>query len=69
MFYPNPVKDVLHFSDKIHNIRIMDISGKSVKQIPVSSKSVNLSNLTKGNYIITATTKTGVAVAKKIVRE
>lgn len=67
-FYPNPVKDILHFSEEISNIRITDISGRTVKEISNFSKSVNLESLPKGIYIITATTKAGKAINQKIFR-
>ncbi len=67
--YPNPVKDILNFSEEVLNIRITDISGRTVKEIPNSSKSVNLQNLSKGIYIFTATTKTGKSINQKIVKQ
>ena len=67
--YPNPVKDILHFSEEVSNVKITDLSGKTVKQISASGKSVNVSTLAKGVYIITATAKSGKTIIKKIIKE
>jgi hypothetical protein len=67
--YPNPVKSVLNFSEEVSNIRISDISGRTVKQIPTSAKSVDVATLENGTYIITATTKAGNTITKKLVKE
>lgn len=67
--YPNPVKDILNFSEDVSNIIILDISGKIVKQISTAEKAINLAELSKGTYIISATTKTGEAINKKFIKE
>lgn len=68
-FYPNPVKDILRFSEEVSDVKIRDISGKIVKQISNSSKNINLENLPKGIYIITTKTKTGKANFQKLIKE
>ncbi len=67
--FPNPVKDVLHFSEEVTNVKITDVSGKMVKEISVKGKSVNIANLAKGVYIISAVTKSDGIVNRKIVKE
>ena len=67
--YPNPVKSIANFSEEVSNIKITDLTGRTVKQIPASAKSVNVATLEKGNYIITGTTKAGNTVTKKLVKE
>lgn len=69
VLYPNPVKGLLNFSEEFSNIRITDFAGKIVKEISVSGKSVNLANLAKGIYIISATTKMGKIINKKIIKD
>ncbi|KFC20251.1 T9SS type A sorting domain-containing protein [Chryseobacterium sp. FH1] len=69
VLYPNPVKDILNFSEEVSSIKISDISGRTVKQAPASAKSVNVATLEKGTYIITATTKAGNTITKKLVKE
>ncbi len=67
--YPNPVKDVLKVSEEVSSVRISDFSGKIIKQISSSEKSINVSKLAKGDYIISATTKTGETINKKFIKE
>jgi len=67
--YPNPIKNILNFSQEVYNVKIKDISGKNIKQFPAGSKSINIANLTKGIYIISATTKSMEVITKKIVKE
>jgi hypothetical protein len=67
--YPNPVKSVLNFSEEVSNIKIMDLSGRTIKQISTSEKAIDVSKLKNGIYIITATTKRGNTITKKLVKE
>ena len=67
--FPNPVKDLLQFSEEVFNIKITDVSGKVVKQISGLGKSVNVANLAKGIYIISATAKSGEVVSQKVIKE
>ncbi len=66
---PNPVKDILHFSEEVSGIKIRDVSGKTVKEFSASGKSVNVADLAKGVYFIIATTKSAKAISRKIVKE
>ena len=68
-FYPNPVKNVLNFSEEVTDVKITDVSGRAVKQFSTPGKSVDLSNLSKGVYIMSATTEEGKIVLKKIMKE
>ena len=67
--YPNPVKDVLIFSEEVSNIKITDLSGKLINQISRKEKYINVSTLAKGIYMITAITKSGKKISKKIIKE
>ncbi|MNT63033.1 hypothetical protein D3C72_2008070 [compost metagenome] len=67
--YPNPVKSVLNFSEEVSNIKITDLTGRTIRQIPASAKSVNVATLEKGTYIITGTTKSGNTITKKLIKE
>lgn len=67
--YPNPVKSVLNFTEEISNIKITDLTGRTIKQIPASSKSVDVATLENGTYIITATIKTGNMITKKFIKD
>lgn len=67
--YPNPAKDVLHFSEEVSNIKITDLSGKTAKEFSAFGKSVNVSGLAKGVYMIMATSKSGKVVSEKFIKE
>lgn len=67
--YPNPVKSIANFSEEVSNIKITDLSGRTVKQIPASAKTIDVETLEKGTYIITATNKAGNTITKKLVKE
>lgn len=67
--YPNPARSTLNFSEDVSNLLISDISGKTIIQILDSKKSIDVSKLKSGTYIITATTKTGNTITKKIIKQ
>lgn len=67
--YPNPVKDRLHFSEEVSNIKITDLTGRTVKGIAASVKTADVTPLAKGVYLISATTKEGKVITKKMVKE
>lgn len=67
--YPNPAKDILHFSEEAGNISITDLSGRLVKQVSTFGKTIDVSKLPKGTYIISATTKAGKAINRKIIKD
>lgn len=67
--YPNPVKEILNFSEEVSNVKITDVSGRTIKAVSTTEKSVNISNLAKGMYVISAVTKSGEVVSKKIIKE
>lgn len=67
--YPNPVKDVLNFTneDKIKSVKIFDATGK---QLP-SQKSVsnlNVSTLGKGVYFVEVEKKDGTIIYEKFIK-
>lgn len=49
--YPNPTKDILHFSKQIDQINVYDLSGKIVLN-ELNSKYINLENLASGLYVV-----------------
>lgn len=67
--FPNPVKDVLYFSEEVSNVKITDMSGKMVKEFSAKGKSVNVANLAKGVYMISAVAKSGEVLSRKIIKE
>jgi len=66
---PNPAKDIINFSDEVSDITITDLSGKITKQISKSEKSINISKLAKGTYLISTKLKSGELINKKFIKE
>lgn len=67
-FSPNPVKDVLHFSEILVKISVFDSAGKQIRYFENSSE-INLSSLPKGFYIIKAFDKSGNRLSKKFIKD
>lgn len=67
--YPNPIKNTLHFSEEVSAVKITDLSGKDVRQFNVSGNSVDVSQLQKGIYLISISTKEGKLIRKKLIKE
>ena len=68
-FYPNPVKDILHFSmnGEIKNAHVFNVSGQLVKTFAtVNSKQINLAGLPAGVYMIQLETSQGKEAVKVI---
>lgn len=71
--FPNPVSDWLIFEsdDQIDDLQIFDIEGRCVKHIPdVKSerKSINVSGLRYGMYIVKALLENGLSVNSKFIK-
>jgi len=67
--YPNPVQNILYFSEEVAHIRITDFSGKIAIQSSASAKSVNVGHLATGVYLLTATAKSGKTLTKKLIKK
>jgi hypothetical protein len=67
--YPNPVKDVLNFSEEVSDIKIIDVSGKIVLNFSSSKKILNLAFLPSGIYLLTAKVKSGERITQKVIKE
>ena len=71
--YPNPVKDILHITNtkNLRSISIISTSGNMVKNIlssEIKNKSIDLSHLTKGNYVVILNYE-DKTVNKKIIKQ
>ncbi|WP_353150731.1 T9SS type A sorting domain-containing protein [Chryseobacterium sp.] len=64
--YPNPVKDILYIKskDEIIKAEIYDLMGRIINSMNAKGNSVNVSELSKGNYIIKIFTKDKIFVQK-----
>jgi pectate lyase len=68
--YPNPVSNLLNINsnEKVTKIEIFNISGQIITQLNGNSSSIDLSNLSSGNYLIKIHTQNGV-LTKLIVKK
>lgn len=70
--YPNPVSDYLHINtagEKVQSIKVYNFAGALVRNITdAKADTVDLRDLTTGNYIISITTDKGV-ITKKIIKK
>lgn len=65
--YPNPAQDALNISiggEKVNAINIYTLEGRLVKNSIGSAKSINVSELTEGVYVIEVQTENGTAIQK-----
>lgn len=69
MLYPNPAKDLINFSEELSNVKISDVSGKTIKQINTTVKSIDVSRFAKGIYVISGTLRSGEVITKKIIKD
>ncbi|NVK03764.1 MAG: right-handed parallel beta-helix repeat-containing protein [Flavobacteriia bacterium] len=53
-FYPNPTRGTIHWKSdfEIDKLMIIDLSGREVASLPVSSNAVQLPSLSKGLYLL-----------------
>lgn len=69
IYFPNPITDYLFFeSDTNFDIKIIDITGKTLINIKNNFNQINLSNLQSGIYFLSIT-KNGKLFTKKIVKK
>jgi pectate lyase len=69
--HPNPVANNLYLSSsdqKIKNIAIYSLTGALVKSIPNEVESIDVSDLTSGNYLVKVTTDQG-SFTQKIIKK
>jgi len=66
--FPNPTTDFINFSEEVENIQILDNSARVVKTEKYSTKKIDISTLSKGNYIISGYVK-GEKITKKIIKK
>lgn len=66
--YPNPTVDVVNFdiTGKISSVEVYDVAGKLVKTVKDGAKSINVTTLAKGAYIIKVQTENTVYTGKVI---
>lgn len=70
-FYPNPAKNYIQINEKDKDllINIYDVSGKLVLTSKLVDNRINISQLTKGNYIANFINKKGEIKSFKFIKE
>lgn len=66
--YPNPAKTQISFNMPIHAVKIIDVTGKVIKNYEKETKSLIISDLLSGIYILKAVDKKGKTVIKKLIK-
>ncbi|WP_333851862.1 T9SS type A sorting domain-containing protein [Epilithonimonas sp.] len=68
--YPNPTVDVVNFdvAGKINSVEVYDAAGKLVKTSKDGAKSLNVSELGKGNYVVKVQTE-NASYTKKVIKK
>ena len=69
LFFPNPATDVLNFTEDVLNVSVMDLSGKKVLEASSGMRTLDLTSLVKGVYIVRIHTENGIAVQKLFVNK
>ncbi|UQB67187.1 VPS10 domain-containing protein [Epilithonimonas zeae] len=68
IIYPNPTSDYITISnDKVKEAVIVDFAGKTV--LKSTLKTLDLTNLPKGVYILNVTLENGKSISKKIIKK
>ncbi len=67
-YYPNPAENVLHFSsnEMVHEVKVYNLLGQKVFETKVNENQgqLDVSSLSRGNYIIQVTAETGTQAFK-----
>lgn len=67
-FYPNPAKEILHFSEEVSTIKIFDFLGKVRKEFTAATKSIQVADLAKGIYIVAFKTRSEKNIIQKFIK-
>lgn len=69
--YPNPVENILYFdsSTQITSISVYNLLGKKMMSTEMQTKEIDLSQLSKGMYILHATLENGSTESFKVVKQ
>jgi len=68
--YPNPAQNTLYIqsSETIEQVRVYDISGRELIQLPYPAQSIDINHLATGIYLVKVRTAQGETI-KKIVKQ
>lgn len=71
--YPNPASNFISIEssskEKISTVQLLDVLGKEVINTELTNKQINVSNLSKGIYLLKINSLNGKSITKKIIIE
>ncbi len=72
MIYPNPARDILHYSSTGETVQLLkaevfNLNGQKVAE--GDQKSINISHLAAGTYLLKASTSNGKSITRKVVKK
>lgn len=65
--YPNPVKNILNFSEELNDIQIFNLAGQKVLESSDKNK-INVSHLNSGTFVLKAKNQKGKSVQLKFIK-
>ncbi|WP_072998010.1 T9SS type A sorting domain-containing protein [Epilithonimonas mollis] len=68
ILYPNPATSFIYFSKKINSIELFSKEGKKI-ETTTANKSLSVSNLNKGIYILKGVDENGNAISEKFIKK
>ncbi|WP_405563308.1 T9SS type A sorting domain-containing protein [Polaribacter sp. Asnod6-C07] len=66
--FPNPTTNQISFNIPLINIKIIDVSGKVVKNVTSQTQNIDITHFTPGIYILKGQSKKGETIIKKIIK-
>jgi hypothetical protein len=66
--FPNPVQDIITFSEAIKGLDVYDLSGKKVKSFDKNSTFFEVNGLQKGTYVLKGKSEKNILFTKKILK-
>ncbi|MBV4355713.1 CshA/CshB family fibrillar adhesin-related protein [Pinibacter aurantiacus] len=71
-FYPNPVRDILHIvsstGETVKRVTIYDLQGNTILQVNSNNNSVDLRNVTAGEYVVRVEYDSGNVATQKVIK-
>lgn len=68
LIYPNPVKDIIYFSEKLRNVEIYTFDGRKILQVH-DVQNIPIQQLSTDTYIIKAALQSGQQITTKFIKE
>lgn len=70
--YPNPVKDILHIvsavGETVKRVTIYDLQGNVILQVNMNGTSIDLRNVTAGEYVVRVEYNGGSVATQKVIK-